>query len=54
MEEREPFDAALAQLDGQLAELEARQLEVRASLTNAEAEARCRHRGVVSPTAPDR
>jgi predicted nucleic acid-binding Zn-ribbon protein len=38
MEEREPFDKELAQLDGQLAELGARQLEVRASLANAESE----------------
>lgn len=38
MEEREPFDKELAQLDGQLAELGARQFEVRASLANAEAE----------------
>jgi uncharacterized protein len=38
MEEREPFDKELAQLDSQLAELGARQLEVRTSLADAEAE----------------
>ncbi len=38
MEEREPFDKELAELDGQLVELEARQREARTSLAEAEAE----------------
>ena len=38
MEEREPFDAALAQVDGQLADLEARHGEVLAHLAEAETE----------------
>jgi predicted nucleic acid-binding Zn-ribbon protein len=38
MEEREPFDKELAELDGQLAALGARQREARTSLAEAEAE----------------
>ena len=38
MEEREPFDKELAELDGQLVELEARQREAQTSLAEAEAE----------------
>jgi uncharacterized protein len=38
MEEREPFDTALAQFDGQLGELEARRAEVLVQLAEAETE----------------
>ncbi len=54
MEEREPFDAELAQVDGQLADLEARQREVLAHLAEAETELDADIATLVSATSQGR